>query len=281
MGPLDGRVALVTGGSRGIGRSIVLDLARAGARVAINYRSTEAQAREVANEIIALRSGSAQIHRDGEARAVEQVGGSGGAVIAAAVQAEDDATMLAQADVSNPQEARDLVRRVVDKWGRLDILVNNAGITKDRTLKKMTDEDWVAVINNNLNGVYYCTSAAMPVMIEQNYGRIIMVGSLIAQAGNIGQANYGSAKGGVIAFVKCAALELAKYDITVNVVHPGFTATEMLLRVPETIQDQIKAKIPKGRFATPEEIARAVQFLATDTGYITGQQINVNGGLYM
>lgn len=189
--------------------------------------------------------------------------------------------MLAQANVSDKDEARALVQQVIDEWGRLDILVNNAGITRDRSLRKMTDEDWLQVINTNLNSAFFCTSAAIPKMIEQNFGRIINTSSFVGQAGNFGQANYAASKAGLIGFTKTAALELAKNNITVNVVAPGFTETDMFAKVPDDIQAQIKGRIPMGRYAQPEEIARAVLFLAADGDYITGQQININGGVYM
>jgi acetoacetyl-CoA reductase len=247
MNRLTGRVALVTGASRGIGRAIALALAAEGATVAVNYRSSEAEGRAVADEILAA-GGAAEIF---------------------------------QGDVSKREEARALIASVSQHYGRLDILVNNAGITRDRTLRKMTDDDWDEVIQTNLGSVYYCVSAAMPIMIEQEYGRIINISSYVGQAGNFGQANYGASKGGIIAFTKTAALELARYNITVNALAPGFTLTDMLAKVPENVQTQIKSKIPMGRFGLPEEIAKAVLFLAADGDYITGQQINVNGGVYM
>jgi acetoacetyl-CoA reductase len=247
MGRLDGKFAIVTGASRGIGRAIALELAHEGAQVAVNYRSGEAEARAVADEIATF----------------------GGTAV------------LAQANVSNKDESRSMVKRAIDQWGRLDILVNNAGITRDKSLRKMTDEDWLDVIQTNLNSVYYCTTAAMPVMIEQQYGRIVNISSYVGQAGNFGQANYSASKGGIIAFTKTVAIELAKYNITVNSIAPGFTLTDMLAKVPENVQAQIKAKIPMGRFGLPEEIAKAVAFLAADGDYITGQQININGGVYM
>lgn len=247
MGKLTGRVAIVTGASRGIGRSIALALAAEGAKVAVNYNSSEAAAREVVDTIVA---------NGGEA-------------------------MPIRANVSQVDEARRMVQEVIDRWGRVHILVNNAGITRDRTLRKLTDEDWSTVIQNNLNSVYYCTTAVMQTMIDQKYGRIINISSFVGQAGNFGQANYAASKGGIIAFTKTAALELAKYNITVNALAPGFTVTDMLAKVPEQIQEQIKARIPMGRFGLPEEVAKAVVFLAADGDYITGQQINVNGGVYM
>jgi acetoacetyl-CoA reductase/3-oxoacyl-[acyl-carrier protein] reductase len=247
MGRLDGKAVLVTGASRGIGRAIAIELAKEGAKVAINYQSNDAKAQEVAAEITKL----------------------GGTCI------------LAKANLANPQEARAMVKKVAQQFGRLDVLVNNAGITRDKAIRKMTDEDWLEVIQTNLNAVFFCTSAAMPVMIEQNYGRIVNIGSMNGQTAAFGQANYGASKGGVMAFTKTAALELAKFNITVNVVNPGYTLTDMFEKVPEDIQVKIKGKIPEGRFAKPEEIARAVIFLVEDGDYITGQQINVNGGAYM
>ncbi|MGD9636308.1 MAG: 3-oxoacyl-ACP reductase family protein [Pirellulales bacterium] len=247
MARLEGKAALVTGGSRGIGRAIVLELAREGARVAINYQANDARAKEVADEAVAL----------------------GGAV------------MLAKADVGVAEEARAMVRDVVQELGRLDVLVNNAGITRDTSLKKMTDQQWDEVVRTNLGGYFYCTSAAIPVMLEQKFGRIVNISSMNGQIAAFGQANYSASKGGIIAFTKTAALELAKGGITVNTVAPGFTETDMFAEIPDKIQDQIKGRIPLGRFAKPEEIARAVVFLVADGDYITGQQINVNGGAFM
>jgi acetoacetyl-CoA reductase/3-oxoacyl-[acyl-carrier protein] reductase len=249
MGKLDGQVAIVTGGGRGIGKATALLLGAAGARVAVNYLNNGSNAQEVADAINAA--------------------------------ADSERAIAIQGDVSNAEQARGLVQQVQEQWGRLDVLVNNAGITRDRSLRKLTDEDWLTVINNNLNSVYYTTTAAMPIMIAQNHGRIINISSYVGQAGNFGQANYGASKGGIIAFTKTAAIELAKYNITVNALAPGFTETDMLAKVPENVQAQIKAKIPMGRFGAPEEIAKAVLFLAADGDYITGQQINVNGGVYM
>ena len=247
MGKLDGKAALVTGASRGIGRAIAVLLAKEGAKVALNYHSDVTGAQSVADEIASF-------------------GGT---------------AMLSQADVSVSDEARTMIKKIVDTWGRLDVLVNNAGITRDRSMRKLTDDDWVTVINTNLNSVYWCTSAAMPVMIDQKFGRIINLSSYVGQAGNFGQANYAASKGGIIAFTKTAAIELAKFNITVNALAPGFTLTDMLSKVSDAVQDQIKAKIPMGRFGLPEEMAKAVLFLAADADYITGQQINVNGGVFM
>lgn len=247
MSKLEGKVAIVTGASRGIGRSIALELARAGAKVAINYQNNEDKAQAVLAEIAALPG----------------------------------AALLVKANVGVSTEARAMVARVFDEFGRLDILVNNAGITRDTSLKKMTDDQWQDVIQTNLNGYFYCTSAAIPMMSEQKWGRIINISSMNGQIAAFGQANYSASKGGIIAFTKTAALELARNGITVNTVSPGFTETDMFANVPEKIQAQIKERIPLGRFGKPEEIAKAVLFLATDGDYITGQQINVNGGAYM
>ena len=241
------QVAIVSGSSRGIGRAIALELARRGMAVVVNYRSAETEAQAVAAEVRALGV---------------------------------DCLCL-QADVADPDQARGLIRDVQAQWGRVDVLVNNAGITRDKTLRKLTDDDWLQVINTNLGSVYYCTRAAMPIMIEQNYGRIINISSYVGQAGNFGQANYGASKGGIIAFTKTAALELARYGITVNAIAPGFTETEMLSKVPPDVRDQILARIPMRRFGKPQEVAKVVAFIATEADYITGQQINVNGGVYM
>ena len=244
---LTGRVALVTGASRGIGRAIAVGLARCGANVALNFRSDAKQAESAAAEIRELGVDC----------------------------------LLVQGDVAKKGEAARIVKEVLDKWQRLDILVNNAGITRDRSMRKMTDDDWGAVINVNLNGTFYCTSAAVPAMINQRFGRIINISSVVGQMGAFGQANYSASKGGIIAFTKTLALEMAKYTVTANAIAPGFTSTEMVDAIPEEIAAQIKAKIPLGRFAAPEEIAKAAVFLAAEGDYITGQELNVNGGYHM
>ena len=247
MQDLKGKVAIVTGASRGIGRHIALQLAQRGADVAINYRSRQSEADEVVKEI--------------EANGVR--------------------SLAIQADLSQMPAARSLIRQVHDQWGRIDILVNNAGITKDKSMKKLTDDDWNDVLDTNLGSVYATCSEVLKIMMDQKYGRIINITSFVGQAGNFGQANYAASKGGIIAFTKTLALEMAKYNITVNAIAPGFTETEMLAQVPENIRQQIIARVPMDRFGQPEEIARAVVFLAAEGDYITGQQINVNGGVYM
>jgi acetoacetyl-CoA reductase len=244
---LAGKVALVTGASRGIGRAIALELAHRGASVAVNYRSSKASAESLAVEI----------------------------------QAFGVDCMLIQGDVSSSTEARMVVESVLANWKRIDILVNNAGVTRDKSLRKMGDEDWAHVINVNLNGTYYCTSAVLPTMIEQKFGRIINISSLVGQVGGFGQANYAASKGGITAFTKTLALEMARYNITANCIAPGYTGTEMLTSMPEDVLAKICAKIPLGRLAKPEEIAKAAAFLAVDGDYITGQELNVNGGIGM
>jgi NAD(P)-dependent dehydrogenase (short-subunit alcohol dehydrogenase family) len=244
MARLDGKTALVTGASRGIGRAIAVALAQEGAKVAVNYQSNDAKAKEVADEIA-------------------KFGGT---------------CLLVKANVADPKEARAMVKRVADQFKHLDILVNNAGVTRDKLLPKMTDEDWIEVIQTNLNACFFCTSAAIPYMTAQSYGRIINISSMNGQVPAKGQANYSASKGGIIAFTRTAALELCKSGITVNSVSPGYTETDMFAKVPNDIQIQIKAKIPLGRFAQAEEIARAVVFLVAEGDYITGQTIGVNGG---
>ena len=244
---LAGKVALITGASRGIGRAIALELANRGATVAISFRTGLSGAEVVRDEI-------------------EQMGGS---------------SEIFQGDISDKREARRVIQDVMDTYTRIDILVNNAGITRDRSIRKMTDDDWTDVIDTNLNSAFYCTSAAVPAMIEQKFGRIVSVASFVGQAGNFGQANYAASKGGLVAFTKVLALELAKYNITANVVAPGFTATDMLSGIPSDRLEQIKERIPMRRLAEPGEIAKAAAFLICDGDYITGQQININGGIYM
>jgi acetoacetyl-CoA reductase len=247
MNRLEGRRALVTGAARGIGRAIALSLAGEGADVAINYQSSE-------NEAVSLAE---QLTKAGRK------------------------SLLFKGDVGERSTWTSMIEKITKEWGGLDILVNNAGITRDKTLRKMTDDDWLGVLHTNLNACYFGVSAVMSLMSAQKFGRIINISSFVGQAGNFGQANYAASKGGIIAFTKTAAMELAKYNVTCNALAPGFTETGMLAKVPEQVQASILARIPMGRFASPEEIAKAVLFLAADGDYITGQQINVNGGVYM
>lgn len=247
MSKLDGKVALVTGASRGIGRAVAIELAKEDASVAVVYQNNEAKAQEVVDEI-------------------KRLGGSSSAM---------------KADVSNSADARAVVKQASEQFGRLDILVNNAGITRDTSLKKMTDEQWEQVIQTNLNSCFYTTSAAVPIMTEQKFGRIVNISSMNGQIAGFGQANYSASKGGIIAFTRTAALELARSGITVNVVAPGFTETDMFAEVPDKIREQILTRIPLGRLGKPEEVAQAVTYLVANGDYVTGQQINVNGGAHM
>jgi acetoacetyl-CoA reductase len=247
MNDLQGRRALVTGAARGIGREIALALAKEGADIAINYQNSESDARSLAEQL-------ATIGRE---------------------------TLLFKGDVGERSTWTSMIEKIKQSWGAVDILVNNAGITRDKTLRKMTDEDWLEVLHTNLNACYFGVSAVMPMMTEQKFGRIINISSFVGQAGNFGQCNYAASKGGIIAFTKTAAMELAKYNVTCNALAPGFTETGMLAKVPENVQATILARIPMGRFGRPEEMAKAVLFLAAHGDYITGQQINVNGGVYM
>lgn len=247
MTNLNGKVAIVTGGSRGIGAAISMELARQGVKVVLNYVSRE----ELAEKMVAD---------------INEIGGEAYAV---------------RADVSNIEDAAHLVQEAIDHFGRVDILVNNAGITRDSTFKKLSSEDWRRVIDVNLNSVYNTTSAALPYLLESDAGRIINISSIIGQAGGFGQTNYAAAKAGLIGYTKSLALELAKTNVTVNAICPGFIGTEMVQAIPEKVLAGIVEKVPQKRLGKPEEVARGVAFLCSDGAYITGQQLNINGGLYM
>jgi acetoacetyl-CoA reductase len=247
MTNLNGKVAIVTGGSRGIGAAISMELARQGVKVVLNFVSRE----EIAEKMVAD---------------INEIGGEAYAV---------------RADVSNTEEAAHLVQEAIDHFGRVDILVNNAGITRDSTFKKLSSEDWRKVIDVNLNSVYNTTSVALPYLLESDAGRIINISSIIGQAGGFGQTNYAAAKAGLIGYTKSLALELAKSNVTVNAICPGFIGTEMVQAIPEKVLAGIVEKVPQKRLGKPEEVARGVAFLCSDGAYITGQQLNINGGLYM
>lgn len=245
---LGGKVAIVTGSSRGIGRSVAIELAKAGAKVVINYAGNKAAAEEVL-EIV-------------------KANGSEG--------------VICQGDVSKAEVAEELVKTAVDAFGHVDILVNNAGITRDTLLIRMKEEDWDAVLTTNLKGVFNCTKAVARVMMKQKSGKIVNMASVIGQMGNAGQANYAAAKAGVIGFTKATARELASRGITVNAVAPGFILTDMTAAVSEQAKEEYANKIPLGRPGTPEDVAAAVLFLASDAAnYITGQTVNVDGGMVM
>ena len=243
---MEGKVALVTGGSRGIGRAICLELARQGAAVAVNYAGSEQAARETAEACRALGA-----------------------------QAE-----IFQADVSDPAACEALVKAVKDRFGKLDILVNNAGVTRDGLLLTAREEDFDRVLDTNLRGVYFCMKAAAKVMVRQRYGRIVSMSSVVGLRGNPGQTNYAASKAGVIGLTKAAAKELAGRNITVNAVAPGFIATDMTAAMPEKAKEAMLTAIPMARPGQPEEAARAVAFFAQpDSAYITGQILCVDGGM--
>ena len=245
---LDGKIALVTGGSRGIGRAIALRLAEEGAKVAINYAGNQTAAEEVK-------------------AIIEQHGGT---------------AMIVQTDVSDSTAAAEMVARVHEELGGLDILVNNAGITRDTLLVRMKDEDFDAVINTNLKGIYACTKAAAKFMTKQRSGRIVNLSSVGGEIGNIGQTNYAAAKAGVIGFSKAAAKEFAARHGTVNVVAPGFIDTDMTAGLKDSIREKLIEGIPLGALGKPEHVADAVLFLVSDAAsYITGQVLNVDGGMVM
>ncbi|MGJ5675998.1 MAG: 3-oxoacyl-[acyl-carrier-protein] reductase [Nostochopsis sp.] len=243
---LQGKVAIVTGASRGIGRAIAQELAKVGASVVVNYASSSQAADELVSQII-------------------QAGGS--------------AIALA-ADVSKEDQVNALINAAIEKFNRIDILVNNAGITRDTLLVRMKPEDWQSVIDINLTGVFLCTRAASKIMLKQRSGRIINITSIAGLMGNPGQANYSAAKAGVIGFTKTIAKELASRGITVNAVAPGFIATDMTSNIDA---EGIIKYIPLGRYGQPEEVAGMVRFLAGDpaAAYITGQVLNVDGGMVM
>ncbi|EFO81942.1 hypothetical protein OSCT_0091 [Oscillochloris trichoides DG-6] len=245
---LTGRVALVTGGGRGIGRAIAQALAAAGATTVINYRGNSSAAEETV-------------------AAITDAGGTALAV---------------QADVSQTPDVERLVKTTLDTYGRLDILVNNAGITRDTLLLRMKDEDFDQVINTNLRGVFLCTRAVFRPMSKQRGGRIINISSVIGLIGNPGQANYAAAKAGIIGFTKSSAREMATRNITVNAIAPGFIETEMTGVLDEKTRNAILETIPLGRLGQPEEVAALVCFLASDVAaYITGQTFGIDGGMVM
>jgi len=245
---LAGKTALVTGGSRGIGRAICLRLASRGASVAVNYVRNDAAAQEVVTEI-------------------QEMGASAVAL---------------QGDVAVPAQAEDVVRRAIEALGRLDILVNNAGVIRDTLLVRMSDDDWDTVIETNLRGAFVCTRAALRPMLRQRFGRIVNVSSVSGVMGNAGQANYSAAKAGLIGLTKAAAREAASRNVTVNAVAPGFISTELTAGLPEKVKEQIRAQVPQARFGTPDEVAAAVVFLVDEgSAYITGHVLVVDGGLAM
>jgi 3-oxoacyl-[acyl-carrier protein] reductase len=245
---LKGRTALVTGGSRGIGRAVALALAEEGADVAVNYVSSEPAARDVVETI-------------------KKIGRK---------------AVLAQADVSDYPDTFRMAQDVLREFGHLDILVNNAGINSDTTFVKMNHAAWRKVLGTNLDGVFNCTKVFVDQMLGQNYGRVVNMTSVIGQIGNFGQANYAASKAGVAAFTKSLAKQLAGRGVTVNAIAPGFIETEMVASIPDKVKDRLLAQIPLKRFGTAEEVARAVVYIVSSDGdYITGSELSINGGLLM
>lgn len=247
MGSLDRAVVVITGSSRGIGRAIAEELGQGGAKVVVNYH----QSREAAEDVVEQLK-----HRGSEAVAI-------------------------QANVSDPEQAAKLIEETLQLFGRIDVLVNNAAINIDRTMKNLSPHDWDAVIKADLSSCFYTVRAAIPHFMQQKSGTIINISSMNAELGNFGQANYTAAKAGIIGFTKTAALELARYNVTVNAICPGYIATEMFDVVPDKTKEAILARIPLGRAGTPQEVARAVRYLIVDGDYYTGVTLNMNGGAYM
>jgi 3-oxoacyl-[acyl-carrier protein] reductase len=244
---LEGRVAFVTGAAQGIGRAIALTLAEDGADLALGDLNLE-KLEAVAREVEALGRRALTLHLD----------------------------------VSSLDSVQAVVTKVLETWGKIDILVNNAGITKDNLILRMKRQDWDAVLSVNLNGAFYCTQAVLPGMVKQRYGRIVSIASVVAQAGNPGQANYISSKAGIIGLTKAAAAEVGSRNITVNAVAPGFIVSAMTEKLPEAVRERMLAMIPLGRMGTDRDVAAGVRFLVSEeAGYITGHVLNINGGMYM
>ncbi|MBO8176496.1 MAG: 3-oxoacyl-[acyl-carrier-protein] reductase [Bacillus sp. (in: Bacteria)] len=245
---LEGKIALVTGASRGIGREIALEFARQGANVVVNYAGSEQKALEVVEEI-------KQLGRE---------------------------AFAFRCNVADAEQVQQMVKETIERFGRLDILVNNAGITRDNLLMRMKEEDWDDVLNINLKGVFLCTKAVTRQMMKQRSGRIINISSIVGVSGNAGQANYVAAKAGVIGLTKTSAKELAPRGITVNAIAPGFITTDMTNQLSEEVSQEMLKQIPLGRFGEPSDIAKVAVFLASDAAnYMTGQTLHVDGGMVM
>ncbi|MDR3278922.1 MAG: 3-oxoacyl-[acyl-carrier-protein] reductase [Synergistaceae bacterium] len=245
---MSGRVALITGASRGIGRAVAIELARVGCRVAVNYQNSGAAADE----------------------------------LCAMIRSEGGVALPARADVSLREQAESLVATVTKELGEVEILVNNAGITRDNLLMRMKDAEWDDVLRTNLSSVYYCTQAVIRGMMKARFGRIIAVSSVSGLVGNAGQANYAAAKAGILGFVKSVAREAASRGVTANVIAPGYIETDMTGNLPDGIKNGMLTQIPAGRYGLPIDVAKAAVFLASDeASYITGQVLAVDGGMTM
>lgn len=245
---LSGKIVLVTGAGRGIGRATALKLGEAGAKVAVNYNASEAPAREVADAIVAA-GGEADIFK---------------------------------ADVSKADEVDSLVSGLTKDWGRIDILVNNAGITRDNLMMRMSQDEWDAVLDTNLRSAYFTSRAVLRTMLRNRWGRIVNISSVVGLTGNAGQANYAAAKAGLIGFTKSLAKEVGSRNITANAVAPGFIETDITAGLPETLKAEMLKVIPAERYGQPDDVANVVLFLASDlAAYVTGQVINADGGMVM
>jgi acetoacetyl-CoA reductase len=248
MRTLENAVVVVTGSSRGIGRAIAEELGGGGAKVVVNYFHHKEQAEKVVENL--LKNGS-------------------------------PAALAILADVSHPDEAARLIEETIKRFDRIDVLVNNEGINVDRTLKAMSVEDWKTVIETDLNSYFYTVKAALPFFMQQHSGTIINISSLSGQMGNFGQANYAAAKAGILGFTKTAALELARFNVTVNALSLGPIESDMWSHVPQEVKESIVKRVPLGRFGTPQEVARAVRFLVVDGEFCTGATFSINGGMFM
>ncbi len=248
---MDGRVSLVTGASRGIGKAIALKLAELGSRVAVNYVAIEE---------------SNKADADGVVESIARLGGE---------------AMAVEADVRDSGAVKAMVDEVGDRWGKIDILVNNAGVNRDTLLLRMSDEAWDDVMGTNLRGAFLCTKFAVRYMMRQEWGRVISISSVVGRVGNAGQSNYAASKGGIIAFTKSVAREMGSRNVTVNAVAPGFIVTEMTDKLPPETRENMQSMIPLQRLGRPEDVAELVGFLAGDkAGYITGQVITIDGGAF-
>jgi acetoacetyl-CoA reductase len=247
MAEMQDMVCVVTGGSRGIGRAVVARLGAAGCRMVINCRSSVDEAQALAAEL-------------------EAAGGE---------------ALVVPGSISDPATDEVLAAAATERFGRIDVLVNNAGVTADATLRRMTDEQFADVVETNLIGTHRVTRAVIDGMCDRGFGRVITISSFVGQLGNYGQSNYAATKAGLIGWTKSLALEVAWHGVTVNCVCPGFIDTDMLRDVPEHVLERLVARIPLGRFGDADEVARGVEYLVRDGGYITGSCLNINGGLYM